>query len=80
MTAMDANATNSTHVAVVTSSRADWNHLVWPLRRMNDHPQLRTSLFVTGAHLAPTLGMTVDEIERAGFTVDERIDEPAEGN
>ena len=44
------------------------------LRAMLDHPALDPRLLVTGAHLSPEFGMTVTEIERAGFAVDERLE------
>ena len=61
-------------IAVVTSSRADYGHIVWPMREMLDHPALEPVLIVTGAHLSPEFGLTVGEIERAGFPIAARIE------
>lgn len=61
-------------VAVVTSSRADYNHLYWPLRAIAEHPDLRLRLIAMGPQLAPGFGSAVDEIERDGFEVDARIE------
>ena len=61
-------------VAVLTTSRADFGHLHWPLVRMRDHPDLDPMLIVTGAHLSPEFGETVGEVEAAGFRVDERVE------
>ncbi|MHC4993328.1 MAG: UDP-N-acetylglucosamine 2-epimerase, partial [Planctomycetota bacterium] len=61
-------------IAVVTSSRADYGHLVWPLRRLSEQPGLSVRLMVTGAHLSPEFGGTVEVIERDGFAVDDRIE------
>ena len=61
-------------VAVITSSRADFGHLHWPLRHMLSHSQIEPKLIVMGAHLSPEFGSTVDEIERLGFVVDETIE------
>jgi UDP-N-acetylglucosamine 2-epimerase (non-hydrolysing)/GDP/UDP-N,N'-diacetylbacillosamine 2-epimerase (hydrolysing) len=58
----------------VTSSRADYGHLVWPLRRLSEQPGLSVRLMVTGAHLSPEFGGTVEVIERDGFAVDDRIE------
>jgi len=61
-------------IAVVTSSRADYGHLYWPLRELNERPGIETKLIVTGAHLSPAFGHTVDVIEADGFEVTERIE------
>lgn len=57
----------SSVIAVVTSSRADWGHLLWPLRRMSAHRELDPRLIVTGAHLDGRFGRTIDVITGDGF-------------
>ncbi len=57
-------------IAVLTTSRADFSHLQWPLRRILDHPGLDAELIVSGAHLSDEFGHSIDEIEAAGFRVD----------
>ena len=61
-------------IAVVTSSRADYSHLYWPLRALAEHPDVELRLIVMGAHLSPEFGSTVAEIERDGFAVDGRVE------
>ncbi len=61
-------------IAVVSSSRADYGHIYWPMREMLDHPALEPALLVTGAHLSPEFGLTVREIERDGLPIVERIE------
>ncbi|MGE3166451.1 MAG: UDP-N-acetylglucosamine 2-epimerase [Planctomycetota bacterium] len=61
-------------VAVVTSSRADYSHLYWPLMELRQRPEIDLRLLVIGAHLAPEFGHTVDEIQLDGIAVDERIE------
>lgn len=61
-------------VAVISTSRADFGHLHWPLQRMQAHPDLDPHLIVTGAHLSPEFGTTATEIERSGFVIEERIE------
>jgi UDP-hydrolysing UDP-N-acetyl-D-glucosamine 2-epimerase len=61
-------------IAVVTSSRADYSHLYWPLRALAAHPGINLKLIVFGAHLSPEFGLTVDEIEKDGFVIDGRIE------
>jgi UDP-hydrolysing UDP-N-acetyl-D-glucosamine 2-epimerase len=61
-------------IAVVTSSRADYSHLYWPLRALSEHPEIELKLIVLGAHLSPEFGLTVQEIEKDGFAIDGRIE------
>jgi UDP-N-acetylglucosamine 2-epimerase (non-hydrolysing)/GDP/UDP-N,N'-diacetylbacillosamine 2-epimerase (hydrolysing) len=61
-------------IAVVTTSRADYSHLYWPLRALAEHPLVDLKLIVLGAHLSPEFGATIREIERDGFPVAARIE------
>src|SRR2546430_1728631 len=61
-------------IAVITTSRADYGHLYWPLRDLLSNPDVDLRIIVLGPHLSPEFGHTVNEIERDGFTVDERIE------
>lgn len=56
-------------IAVVTTSRADWGHLVWPLRLLDQAPDIEVELLVGGAHLDARFGHTIDAIRAAGFEV-----------
>jgi UDP-N-acetylglucosamine 2-epimerase (non-hydrolysing)/GDP/UDP-N,N'-diacetylbacillosamine 2-epimerase (hydrolysing) len=58
----------------VTTSRADYSHLYWPLRELAAHPDVELGIFVLGAHLSPEFGNTVREIERDGFFIQARIE------
>jgi len=61
-------------IAVVTTSRADWSHLVWVVREMRDHPLLVPTVLAIGAQLAEEFGRAEREIERDGLTIDERVE------
>jgi UDP-hydrolysing UDP-N-acetyl-D-glucosamine 2-epimerase len=61
-------------IAVVTTSRADYSHLYWPLRELDMHPGIELGVFVVGPHLSPQFGNTVAEIERDGFPIKARIE------
>ena len=62
------------NIAVVTSSRADYSHLYWPLRELSQHPDVDLKLIVLGAHLSPQFGETVGEIEKDGFPIAARLE------
>jgi UDP-hydrolysing UDP-N-acetyl-D-glucosamine 2-epimerase len=61
-------------IAVVTSSRADYSHLYWPLHDLAHHPDVELKVIVLGAHLAPQFGETVKEIEKDGFPIAARLE------
>ncbi len=61
-------------IGVITTSRADYSHLYWPLRELAAHPGVELGVFVLGPHLAPAFGMTIHAIESDGFPVKARIE------
>lgn len=60
-------------IAVVSTSRADYGHLYWPLRSMQACEQFDLRLIVTGAHLSEQFGDTVEQIRAEGFKVHETV-------
>ena len=61
-------------IAVITTSRADYSHLYWPLRDLDSHPGVDLKLIALGSHLSPEFGSTIQEIEKDGFRIDARIE------
>jgi UDP-hydrolysing UDP-N-acetyl-D-glucosamine 2-epimerase len=61
-------------IAVVTTSRADYSHLYWPLRTLAGRDDVDLRLIVLGAHLSSEFGSTVREIEKDGFSIAARIE------
>jgi UDP-hydrolysing UDP-N-acetyl-D-glucosamine 2-epimerase len=61
-------------IAVVTTSRADYSHLYWPLRELAAHPDVELGVIALGPHLSPEFGNTIAEIEREGFPIKARIE------
>jgi UDP-N-acetylglucosamine 2-epimerase (non-hydrolysing)/GDP/UDP-N,N'-diacetylbacillosamine 2-epimerase (hydrolysing) len=62
------------NIAVVTTSRADYSHLYWPLRDLSARPDVDLKIIALGAHLSPEFGATIREIESDGFEIAERIE------
>jgi UDP-N-acetylglucosamine 2-epimerase (non-hydrolysing)/GDP/UDP-N,N'-diacetylbacillosamine 2-epimerase (hydrolysing) len=58
----------------MTTSRADYSHLYWPLRDLSSHPDIHLQLIVLGPHLSPDFGLTVRQIEADGFSIASRIE------
>ncbi len=61
-------------IAVVTSSRADYSHLFWPLRDLANHDEVDLKIVALGAHLSPEFGSTFREIEKDGFEISAKIE------
>jgi UDP-hydrolysing UDP-N-acetyl-D-glucosamine 2-epimerase len=61
-------------IAVVTTSRADYSHLYWPLKDLAAHPDVDLKLIVMAAHLSPAFGLTMGEVEADGFCIASRIE------
>lgn len=61
-------------IAVVTTSRADYNHLYWPLRTMAACDDIDLRIIAMGPHLSPEFGNTAREMEAEGLTIDSRIE------
>jgi len=59
-------------IAGITTTRADWGHLYWPFRRIKES-QCQFQLIVSGTHLSPQYGNTVELIEREEFDIDAKV-------
>jgi UDP-hydrolysing UDP-N-acetyl-D-glucosamine 2-epimerase len=69
-----AEARNKRRIGVVTTSRADYSHLYWPLRELSAHPGVELGVFALGAHLSPQFGSTINQIDCDGFPTRARIE------
>lgn len=61
-------------IAVLTTSRADWSHLVHPMRALHAAPDFEPSLLVAGAHLSSEFGTTASAVRADGFDPDREIE------
>ena len=61
-------------ICVVTGARAEYGLLRWLMEGIHQSLELEMQLVVTGMHLSPEFGMTVDAIEADGFTVDRKVE------
>jgi UDP-N-acetylglucosamine 2-epimerase (non-hydrolysing)/GDP/UDP-N,N'-diacetylbacillosamine 2-epimerase (hydrolysing) len=69
-----SKSSNKRRIGVITTSRADYSHLYWPLRELAALAQVDLAVFALGAHLSPEFGSTLKEIERDGFPIQARIE------
>jgi len=61
-------------ICVVTATRAEYGLLKCLMEDIQSSSFLELQLIVTGTHLSPEYGMTVDEITDDGFLIDDRIE------
>ncbi|MGQ9724982.1 MAG: UDP-N-acetylglucosamine 2-epimerase [Tepidimonas sp.] len=61
-------------IAVVTGTRADYGLLYWLIHDLHQAADFELQLVVTGMHLMPRFGRTVEMIERDGFPIAATVD------
>ncbi|WP_324719206.1 UDP-N-acetylglucosamine 2-epimerase [Salinimicrobium sp. HB62] len=61
-------------ICVITGTRAEYGPLYWLLKFLKDDDEVELQLIVTGMHLSPEFGLTYREIEKAGFTINKKIE------
>lgn len=61
-------------VAVVTGSRAEYGLLYWLIRLINEAEDMELQLIVTGTHLSPEFGYTLNKIEEDQFPIAAKVE------
>ncbi len=61
-------------IAVLTATRAEYGLLRPLIKKLSAKKELEVKVVVTGTHLSPEFGMTVNEIEKDGILIDKRIE------
>lgn len=61
-------------IAVFTGTRAEYGLLYWILKELDEASNVELQLLVGGMHLSHEFGYTVEEIEKDGFTILERLE------
>ena len=64
----------SRKICVVTSTRADFGLLRWLMQEIQAESELELQVIASGMHLSPEFGLTYQEIERAGFIIDIKVE------
>jgi len=62
------------NIAVITGTRADYGLLYWLIHDLHQAEDMSLQLIVSGMHLMPEFGHTVEVIERDGFPIAARVD------
>jgi UDP-hydrolysing UDP-N-acetyl-D-glucosamine 2-epimerase len=61
-------------IAVVTVARSDYGIYRPILKRIQEEPSLTLQIIAAGAHLAPTHGLTIRDIQKDGFPIADQVD------
>lgn len=61
-------------IVILTATRAEYGLLAPIIKKLRKDPEIDVKLVVTGAHLSPEFGMTVNEIKANGTAIDKEID------
>ncbi len=61
-------------ICVITTNRAEYGLLYWLMKGIREEPDFQLQVVVTGAHLSPEFGSTIDRIRDDGFKVDRSFD------
>lgn len=61
-------------ICILTATRAEYGLLKPIINKLTKKVEFDTRIVVTGSHLSPEFGLTYREIEKNGFTIDEKID------
>lgn len=61
-------------IAVFTGTRAEYGLLYWLMKEIESDEDLELQLIVSGMHLSPEFGYTIESIERDGFRVNEKVE------
>ncbi|WP_171044136.1 UDP-N-acetylglucosamine 2-epimerase [Pseudoalteromonas aurantia] len=61
-------------VMIITTSRAEFGVMYWLINSLQALPSIDCELLVTGNHLVPEQGYTIDEIKSEGVSVTESVE------
>lgn len=61
-------------ICVITGTRAEFGLLQHTIKTIEEDKDLQLQLIATGMHLSPEFGLTYKDIEKAGFTIDKKIE------
>ncbi len=66
--------TNKRKICIVTGTRAEYGLLYWLMKEVQISSKLEIQIIATGMHLSPEFGLTYQQIEKDGFTINRKIE------
>ncbi len=61
-------------ICIVTGARAEYGLLYWLMKEVSADPGLQLQIIATGMHLSPEFGLTYQQIEADGFSIDAKVE------
>ncbi len=61
-------------ICIVTGTRAEYGLLYWLMEEVADDDDLALQIIATGMHLSPEFGLTYQQIEADGFSIDTKVE------
>jgi len=61
-------------IAVFTGTRAEYGLLYWIIKKLQKSSSVELQLYVGGTHVSPDFGYTINQIEKDGLTISEKIE------
>lgn len=61
-------------ICVVTGTRAEYGLLYWLMKEIEETGDLELQIIVTGMHLSPEFGLTYQQIEQNGFSINKKVE------
>jgi len=61
-------------ICVVTGTRAEFGLMFWIMKLLQKDEEVDLQVIVTGMHLSPEFGLTFQDIEKAGFRINKKIE------
>lgn len=65
---------NKRKITVITGTRAEFGLLHWVIKEIQDDHDFVLQLVVTGMHLSPEFGLTVNDIEEQGIPIAKKVE------
>lgn len=66
--------TSKRKICIVTGTRAEYGLLYWLIKEIADDNELHLQIIATGMHLSPEFGLTYEQVETDGFTIDAKVE------
>lgn len=61
-------------ICIVTGTRAEYGLLYWLIKEIAADDDLQLQIIATGMHLSPEFGLTYQQIEADGFTIEAKVE------
>ncbi|BAV33514.1 UDP-N-acetylglucosamine 2-epimerase [Sulfuricaulis limicola] len=66
--------THKRKICIVTGTRAEYGLLYWLMKEVSADADMHLQVVATGTHLSPEFGLTYQQIEADGFTIDAKVE------